>query len=194
MDKDRQIRLLIPPFSFMASLLLGWFLGGGSISILQTKDGIYYLALLLAGGFLAVPLGFLITSISIILLKMFSLYDVRFSQKALEDTAVALHMPSEAVRKNSFYAIVTLDHDLSPKGIHEWTRRRWSAFNAASHSCVALALAFITATISTPIHVTWSWGVVSFAMMMVLARLAYVSWNETKKMLEFQAQRLVAKV
>ena len=70
MDQDRQIRFAIPPFFLLASLLWGAHLGGRDLTpILKPDTAKEVLGLLGAAVVAIIPMGFRISSLSIILLS-----------------------------------------------------------------------------------------------------------------------------
>jgi len=71
MDQDRQIRFVIPPFFLLGSMLWGAFVGSVDLSPLVAPDTAKELLGLLAATAVAIlPLGFLISTISILLIRL----------------------------------------------------------------------------------------------------------------------------
>ncbi len=73
MDQDRQIRFLIPPFFLFASLLWGAHLGHLDISrVLKFENAKEILGVLAATAVAVIPVGFLVSAISVLLLRAFA--------------------------------------------------------------------------------------------------------------------------
>src|SRR6266566_3735207 len=68
MDQDRKIRFAIPPFFLIASLLWGAHLGSRDLSQIFKRETAKMLGLLAATTVVIVPVGFLISTISVTLL------------------------------------------------------------------------------------------------------------------------------
>src|SRR5271170_6675959 len=84
MDQDRQIRFLIPPFFLFASLLWGAYLGGCDLSRIFKPDSLKdSLGVLAATAVLVVPIGYLISTISVALLRILAFVLRRPTYEAL---------------------------------------------------------------------------------------------------------------
>src|SRR3990172_4289228 len=90
MDPLRQLRFLVPPFFLVASLLVGAHLGGVlDLSILKSEaiakniTGIIALVIAIATA-TVLPLGFLITTISVNLLRLIARISYRFNPRYYE--------------------------------------------------------------------------------------------------------------
>jgi len=158
MDQDRAIRFAIPPFFLLASLLWGahlgdfdfsaWLLSTGNLTTEKLDFARELLGLLAATAVAIVPVGFLISSLSVFLLRVIALIARRPTYEAVLDNHTLqriwnqLHNHSHTVNQSqTLYAVVTFDHELLKAGIHRWLLRRWNSFNVAAHSIVALVLA-----------------------------------------------------
>src|SRR5207245_5284322 len=147
MDQDRQIRFAIPPFFLLASLLWGAYLGGVDLSpVLKPDTAKEILGLLAAAAVAIVPLGFLISSASILLIRLLArafgkpTYEAVLTDAAYAKVWARIQAPSPKDGNQILYAAATFDHELLAPGIHTWLMRRWNAFNVAAHSSVALLL------------------------------------------------------
>jgi len=195
MDQDRQIRFAIPPFFLLASLLWGAYLGGVNVSpVLKPDTAKEILGLLAAAAVAVVPLGFLISSASILLLRLLACllgkptYEAVLTEDAYGKVWTRIHAPSPKDGRKILYAAATFDHELLAPGIHTWLMRRWNAFNLAAHSSVALLLAHVMAPY---FHVpqTWRWWRWTALLVVLLICAAAIAWRETMSMIEFQATR-----
>lgn len=151
MDQDRNLRSLIPPLVFVASLVWVRLLQSGWEGFQSDKVGATMAALLAGGAAVVVALGFVLSSVSILLLRAWS--HQRFGK-----TIDIAGFPDDLIV--SFGAEVGLSRDLAlmyplqcaalydhqvvrekRKGVHEWAARRWNMFHVSVHCCLALALA-----------------------------------------------------
>jgi hypothetical protein len=195
MDQDRAIRFAIPPFFLFASLLWGAHLGGCDLSFIFKLDvAKELLGLLAAAAVAVVPIGFLIGTISVILLRLLAwitgapTYEAKLSDSTLDRIWRQLGSTHPKDKKLTLYASTTFDHELVDKGIHTWLLRRWNAFHLATHSIVALLLAHLFAPVFSIAQV-WTWWVSTAGLIAILFVNALCSWRETMKMIEFQSYR-----
>jgi hypothetical protein len=226
MDQDRQIRFLIPPF-FLYTSLLWWALidpylhcflsrwtGGG------LKEA---LPLVAALGGLAIPIGYSLGTLGMLLLKVCfhlrsrlrpprQMYEAYVSDECFK-TILRETAALGDNRSSLLYASATFDHELLPKGIHKWIFRRWSAFNVAFNSALAIIASFLVvvgrAFYAWPFSpycglsetdwrqaAGWTlggtkfwWLVTNLSLLCVFCCAARVCWHETMEMIEFQARR-----
>jgi len=195
MDQDRQIRFVIPPFFLFASLLWGAHLGGRDLSpIFSPQTAKEVLGLLAAAAVGIVPMGFLIGTLSVTLLRGLALiarsptYEARLSDSTLDHIWAQLQSKQAKDKKLTLYAAATFDHELLPAGIHTWIMRRWNSFNVATHSIVALMLAHAVAPIFSIPQVRAWWGSTLLLVGLLLVT-ALNAWRETMAMIEFQSHR-----
>src|SRR5712692_1050520 len=141
MDQDRQIRFAIPPFFLFASLLWGAYLGHRDLSpIFKPETAKEVLGLLAAAAVAMVPIGFLISTLSVALLKGLAMlarsptYEAVLSDSTLERIWDQLQTTQRKDKKLTLYAATSFDHELLATGIHTWLMRRWNSFNVATHS------------------------------------------------------------
>ncbi|MBI4738270.1 hypothetical protein HY772_01695 [Candidatus Woesearchaeota archaeon] len=207
MDQNRQFRFLIPPFFFIASLYLGAYLHEKHPFIFVKEMGVGGVAAITAS---LLPLGFLISTISIVLLKQFwKNYEADISKESAEriwkkleisknisafEAGEIKNFQNEEYKKANLniYITATFDHSLLPTGIHEWIMRRWNIFNASAHSVTALIL-------SLPIGCFfWSpnwgmgtiyWVIIVLSISLFLGVAARKSWKETMEMIDFQSHK-----
>ncbi len=195
MDQDRQIRFAIPPFFLFSSLLLGILLSDNSIREWLTRaDGPRLLAIGTAIAASTLPVGFAISAITFLLLRLVFLptgrsFETAVSADALKAIWPSLKTSQQIDEQLTFQATVTLDHELLSPGVHSWIVRRWNAFLISTQACVALALAHGVAWMLS-LEQPGCWFVASFCVGAVLAINAIIAWSGTMKMLEFQAFRL----
>jgi hypothetical protein len=198
MDQDRQIRFAIPPFFLLASLLWGAYLGGVDLSPLlkpDTAKGV--LGLLAAAAVAVVPLGFLISSASIFIMRCLAgilrkpTYEACLTDAAYGEIWTWTESPLPKDAKKTLYAVATFDHEFLAPGIHTWLMRRWNAFNVAAHSALAL---FAAHAMAPYFHVpqTWRWWRWTAVLVVLLVYAAITAWRETMAMLEFQTTRFGA--
>jgi len=141
-----------------------------------------------------VPLGFLISSASIFIMRCIAgvlqqpTYEACLTDAAYGRiwTGTESSLPKD--KKETLYAVATFDHELLAPGIHTWLVRRWNAFNVAAHSTVALLAAHAMAPY---FHVPqslrwWRWTAILVALLLYAA---FKAWRETMAMLEFQTTR-----
>ena len=162
MDQERQIRFLIPPFFFYSSLLWGIYWSDPvhlNWHELIKGDLLLYIGIMAAS---ALPLGYLIGTITVLSLKIFSLiighnYEALFSLKTLLSMSETIQKKiiEEDYQKLSRFqkmrielnTAVVFDHELhynNSKGTHEWVMRRWNAVNISFNSITALLFAIIS--------------------------------------------------
>lgn len=196
MDQDRQIRLLIPPFFLLLALLWGAYLDPSVklAPLLLPASAQSLLGVLAAATVCVLPLGFLLSAISILLLRiLFSLsrnpgYEARITAEALRRIWPQLHTNSPFDTNHTLYAVATYDHELLSNGIHSWLMRRWNLFNVSIHSAVSVVLAHgVGALLGLSQNRRWT-AFTSLIVVILLAN-AIVAWRQTMAMIEFQSQR-----
>jgi hypothetical protein len=195
MDQDRQIRLAIPPFFLLASLLWGAHLGGLDLSpVLKPDTAKEVLGFLAAAAVAILPVGFLISTISVTLLGVVAAICRKPTYEAVLDPATLRRIWDKLQSKQPesaelvLYAAATFDHELLPAGIHTWLLRRWNHFNVAVHSIVALALAHAVAPVVS-IPQGWAWFTTSAISISLLSWTGFKAWRQTMGMIEFQSHR-----
>jgi hypothetical protein len=194
MDQDRAIRFAVPPFFLFASLLWGAHLAGCHLSWLFQPDIAKELLGLLAAAAVAVPVGFLIGTLTLVVLRAMALvagtptYEAKLSDQTFDNIWKQLKTSQGKDKKWTLYAAATFDHELLPEGIHKWLLRRWNAFNVSAHAIVALLLAHALAPIF-PIQQSCQWWGSTLAVAALLLVNALFARRETMRMVEFQSYR-----
>ena len=195
MDEERAIRFAIPPFFLIGWLLCGAYLGGCNLSSIftlgMTKE---LLGVLAATAVVFVPLGYLIGTVSVKILRLLALvsrtpsYEIKLSHSALERIWGQLGSNRLMDKRQTIYAGFTFDHELLNPGVHKWIVRRWNAFYVAANSIVALLLAHDFAPfLSIPQTCKW-WASTAILASMLFVQ-ALCTWRETMRMIEFQSHR-----
>ena len=195
MDQERQIRFLIPPFVFILSLLWGAHLAGIDLRPLFGVDAIKsILGILAVGAVTAIAVGFIISTISVNILRViFCLfkkpaYEATLTDETLRRIWLQIKTKLPFDRNLALFAASTFDHELFSDGIHYWLMRRWSSFNISFHCCVALALSDAIAPF-LPISQSYFWGITSIVLGLFFLLNAICAWRETMHMLDFQSYR-----
>lgn len=144
--------MVIPPFFFLGSLLWGAHLGGINLAVILKPDNTKELfGVLAATAVIILPIGFLISSISVLFLNFVAWISKEETYEAVLSTASLEKIWSSCGRTDSpdpkltLYATATFDHEILHDGIHNWIRRRWNHFNVAAHSAIALILSHVIA-------------------------------------------------
>lgn len=192
MDDIRRIRFFIPPFIFFLSLFWGGYLSEPTPPWITEYKTENLLGLVAALGVSAIPLGFLISTISIFILRLLShllrrrTYEVSVDDDTRQRIRNRLGQVPELDRNWEFYEIASFDHGLLPNGVNRWIARRWTTFNVSAHSCVAVLIAYVLAPL---LSISWSWGwSLSTAVVIVMLYInARISYRETMRMIEFQS-------
>jgi len=195
MDELRRIRFFIPPFIFFLSLFWGFYLSGGTspewLKNLTNKDLLALVTILAAS---AIPLGFLINTISITFLRVLffimrqGTYEVWLNNEALRRIEEQVNSGLTLDKKWELYGVATFDHELLDKGVNEWIARRWTIFNLSAHSCAAIIIAHFLAP-SLKIISNEDWVLSSIFIIVILIISAIIAYKNTMKMLDFQSYR-----
>jgi hypothetical protein len=208
MDEDRKIRFLVAPILFVASLLLGaWADRDWWLFIL---DKAYYsnlsavIGLIASGGVVAFSAGYVISTVNLVFLRLLfrilhsvgccrsRFHEVAMSERALKRVWQRLGARSTAPqherRSKELYAGAAFDFGVIKKdyeGVHQWSLRRWTAFNIATSSLCGLVLSFPFGHFV--LHISygpkWSLPVAVFAA--ILFFVAICAWHETMNMFDF---------
>lgn len=197
MDRDRQIRFLYPPLIFISSIALGvWLDYPNSFSttissILTNANTTNVLATLLGLGSLVLVLGYLIGTVTILLLRLLFIknrcnYEFKLSKQTYDEIGKLIfkNKNDTVEKKERMYAAVVFDHSHINDRIHSWIVRRWNAFMIASFSVVGLLGSLILGPL-LGFSVTWGWffTVVFFIICFVLQ--GWLSYRETMRMITF---------
>lgn len=197
MDKERQIRFLYPSFTFLLSLVLGASLDVNgrfvkNLSDFTEDDNLTTIIVALFGlGSLVFVLGYLIGTISLILLRIvfffnrFS-YEFVLSDKTYKEIGKLILKGHDKTlrKKEKMYAAVVFDHSYINERVHSWIIRRWNAFLIASFSVVSLAASLIFGK-SLGIAYRWGWTITVIIFMCCLILQAILSYVDTMRMITF---------
>ena len=195
MNEPRNLRFLIPPFFFFFwALLAGYFADVDFKAQLDEFSTNELLAITAVIGATSLPIGYLLTSISILFLKAIArffgshshTYEAHLSDKAFKTIWRGIKASRTPNRDFELYAVATYDHSVLRKEVHEWIQRRWNSFNIAAHSCTAILLSQATVLL-LGVRYTCGFAICSLLMLVVLGSNAYVAWRHVMKMIEFQA-------
>ena len=208
MDKDRQIRMLIPPFSLLASVLwaaylsgdLGAFLHPPLAQVATAKDvdnalrdevGTIksVLSVVAVAGVATLPLGYAIGVLTLIILGLFSplfpqrAFDVPVSDQGMKAIWGKLGLSDKEPKNRARYGAAVFDHYVLKKPIHDWLFRRWSAFLIASQCVLALAISIPFAH-ALHVHMTLKWLFTVVSVIAVFVWQACTAWREAYQMFE----------
>ena len=200
MDKDRQIRLLIPPFFLLASVVWEAYLSGDLWQYLHTATATSdfaslktVLSILAVVGVATLPVGYAIGVLTLCLLRLISLfhffpqgtYEVPISERAMSKISQRLKL-SEGPQKSPLCAAAVFDHALLRSSIHEWLFRRWTTFNICTQCAMALFLSYF---LGHALHIqsTPKWLLMIIAAIGIFICQAVTSWKETRSMFDFVA-------
>jgi hypothetical protein len=208
METNRELRMLVPPFVLLVSLCWGAFLDPAKPLTAVPDSTSKLLGLLAGGSILVVALGFLISSISIVLLRTIVLprriwayckhgttlhYEAILSPEALTRLSRSLKcsislVPDQKYVNRALYLAAAFDHILLPTGIHEWLGRRWNLFNVSVHCIVALGLSIVIGVaLGIKTGPGWYWAVLAVGL--ALGINAVSAWRETAQMVDFLSNR-----
>ena len=197
MDKDRQIRFLYPPLIFLCSIALGIWLDypnalWNKISYLFSNDNKTSIVIALLGaGSLILVLGYLIGTITILLLHLlfpknrFN-YEFKLSQETYNKIGKLIFKNKNDIvqKKERMYAAVVFDHSHIDDNIHRWIVRRWNAFLIASFSVIALIASLICGCL-LGISFTCGWVLTVIFFIACFILQGRLSWIETMRMITF---------
>lgn len=187
MDAVRQIRLLIPPFFFILSIVWGGVLAGSDFRALMQKETATFVIGAVVASLL--PLGYLISAVSVSILRFVDEdYEARLPDKCLERIWPHLESSQQLDPEKRLYIAATFDHELLSPGVHEWLLRRWNSFNIGAHSVTALLLAHLAGGL-LGIDQKWQWWSTSGVIAVILVIHAKSAWRQTMLMVEFQSYR-----
>jgi hypothetical protein len=198
MDKDRQIRMLIPPFFLLASVVWEAYLSGDLSQYLHSTTASAdfaslktVLSILAVVGVATLPVGYAIGVLTLCFLRLMSpfftqrAYDIPISKRAMEKIWQRLGL-SEGPHKSALCAAAVFDHALLQPSVHQWLFRRWTTFNICTQCATALLLSY---GLGHALHVqpTWKWVVTIGFSIGIFIWQAVTSWRETRSMFDFVA-------
>jgi hypothetical protein len=211
MDPTRQIRLLIPPFFFFSSFLSAIF----TSNVYKywhwlSKQDIATIAGFVAFiGVASLPMGYLLSTITIIFFKLFRFFGLIYESSLSEEdlTRIWPLLNTKLGRddrskkyllcgkrtscETRWFASVILDHEIiytRSKGIYEWMLRAYSAFWVAACSAMALIVSIILVIVSG-IDAPNEWWVASTIFLAIMILGAYLARRDSIQMEEFQSHR-----
>jgi len=192
LDQLRELRFLLPPFFFFASLASGAYLDPAYqllCKLHQFKDS---QAIVIASvGAATVPVGFLIGVVSMMLLAGLSRltrwqqWDVPHSESTVGAMWRSFGLSRE--KRLDLQAVSTFDRVFIHKEILDWLVRRWTAFLVSVNSTVALLLGILVVPRLLGIHPPRYWYYTMFGTCGLLLLHAGIALYETRAMGEFQA-------
>lgn len=209
MDEDRKIRFLVAPVLFVTSL--AWLVAsdpcrgisdlipGISVNLDKLSNVI---AVLTGGGIVVFTLGFVIGTISYVVLRFgfyvkaricggASSHEVSLDKATLDLMWSRVNASGKPDPSKAVFAGVTFDHDMlrsKHEGVHLWLIRRWSAFSIAVTSTTGLLLSLGLGAL-TNFAYTAKWWVPVFMASVFFIISAVLAWRDTMGMLRFQAGR-----
>ena len=173
MEQDRTLRTLIPPFVVFTSLLWVTTLQtGGWPTFPSDRTVTAIFVAVLAGGAAVVAVGFVLSSVSIWLLRRWSRrwYKVTidiagFSNDVIKGFCSGADLPLAMAKKYPLQCAAAYDHKtlrVDAEGLHEWAARRWNVFHVSAHCCLALVFAhglwIVYHLAQAPNLLGWSWS------------------------------------
>jgi hypothetical protein len=197
MDKDRQIRFLIPPFFLVASLLWAAYLCGQ----LHYDDSTLKLGISILGviGVSTLPAGFAIGVLTISALRVlwwilwkFDLvpqknYELPISKKAMGEIWRLLCASQACKPELDLCAAAAFDHAHLKPAIHEWLMRRWNVFNI---SCQCVAAMLLSIPMAHALHIEickWDarnwWASIAVFIVIFICNAVW-TWRDTRKMFD----------
>ena len=202
MDKDRQLRMLIPPFFVIASLLWAAHLSGlldPYLHAAAASSGADYLkfgfSLVGLVGVTTLPMGYAIGIVTIGGLRCFGwLFPLRRHDLPVSKQAMGRiwkYLESDPVKRLNLCAMATFDHAYLQPRIHEWIVRRWTAFHIASQCATALMLSVLLARC---LHIPllsagmWKWSVPVAVLVAIFICHSFVTWIEVRDMFDFAVE------
>lgn len=205
MDQTRQIRFLIPPFFLIASLLWGAWLSNdesGLLKAINTADSAEgFFQLLATGAVVTVPLGYLIGTASISLLRLSNViihkllgsecfHDVVTSQKTLGLIQNTYHLDADQTEKYFYYAVADFDRNECSKEIYDWMIRQWNAFMVEFNTAVALALSYGVGFLFFN-NKQLIWHLMNLLLIVIFCGNAICTWKKVMTMRDFQDHKKV---
>jgi hypothetical protein len=219
MEERREIRFLIPPFIFLFSVLWSEWSAQGSlwcflVTHIVDEHSLLGAALFSVGA--VVPLGFLISSVTVAFLRIlfcalwkFELteygpsYEVQIPldlitegiwRKIPQNNRIATPKPPfNKLRRYDLPLYGTFDHLKLEKRVRDWIGRRWNMFLVSAHSITAIIMSILfVKLIGVDIKAGGCARWIPIAVIIpLLFWNAYVAYGESMRMSEIQVRRLV---
>ncbi len=208
MDEVRRIRFFVAPLLLLASLAAGMLLDAGwrpvvwnAIRGLPKESITGAITILVSGGIVVFAAGFVIGTMTYVLLRLSFLAVSVFTggprqheAGLTEDTLTTLRRTLRLFdgpgrnRADELYITVAFDHGVLRTlndGIHNWIVRRWNAFSISATSVTAFAVSLLLGG-CLGISMCWWYGVV-VVLAIMFSISAILAWRDTMRMLTFQA-------
>lgn len=203
MEHNRQLRLLIPPFVLLTSILIGMAMDPALrlLDVLSAPGATAVSAMLpalLAGGVAIVAFGFLLSSLTLCVIRVYfalrrvpSQYEAEVRPTAFarmwETLRVSPELSEHPDRRYMLQVVEAYNWTL-PDGLASWLARRWNMFMVSTNSCVALILAPLLGDLVVGVHdartlLLW-WLGTGFGIL-ALAINAYFARRQMIELLEF---------
>ena len=160
-------------------------------SILASANTTNVVATLLGLGSLVLVLGYLIGTVTILLLRLLFItnrfnYEFKLSKQTYDEIGkLVFKNKSDIVeKKERMYAAVVFDHSYIDDRIHGWIVRRWNAFMIASFSVIGLLGSLVFGPpFGFSVTCGWFLWVGFFILCFVLQ--GWLSYRETMRMVAF---------
>jgi len=204
MEHNRNLRFLIPPFVLAASVYLGAVLDPGIdiAAFYQKVSAISGLSSLIgivaSGGVAVIALGFVLSSVSIFLLRLISTirgldYEAHVSKESFSKIWKSFGLTSEPEPKLSLYVLAAYDHAVLPTPLNLWMGRRWTTFMVSCHCVIALFGAHLVGTLFRLAQTCTWWYITVILSIVMISNAAFASY-QTMKMMEFLSNLDVSKL
>jgi hypothetical protein len=194
MDRNRQFRLLIPPFFLVASVVwesycseqLQCYLNTGASSGFASLKIV--LALLGVVGVATLPVGYAIGVLTMAMLRSLSFafpqgsYEVPLSPEAMTRIRTKLEL-RDFEQKSALSIVAVFDHAVIKEPVHEWLFRRWTTFNICVQCAVALTLSAGLGHL-LKVQATWTWGITVILLIGLFTCQGVRSWKESRDMFD----------
>jgi hypothetical protein len=208
-DQNRQIRLLIPPFFLVASVLWRAYLSGQLNDYLRASPNSDAASLKLVVSILGIvgvstlPVGYAIGALTFAILRLFPLrfvfphrdFDIPISRDAMKTIWEELAPPILEEKQQARYrlcAATVFDHVLLRKEIHEWLFRRWTSFLVSAQCVTALLLSIWVGDV-LQIRPSSAWWKTISGLGVIFLWNAVKAWREAHRMFSFAAELKVTR-
>jgi hypothetical protein len=194
MDKDRQFRMLIPPFFLFASVLWEAYLSGDLSRYLATSTAADatsalkpLLSIIAVGGIATLPIGYAIGILTIRILKLPArffpnhAYDIPMSKEAMHKIWGKLGVHGET-KKHPLCAASLFEFVLLRPQVHSWLFRRWTMFNIGAQCTTALLSSYFVGR-AMHIRSTCKWWLTILFFCCLFVAHAVDSWREVYRMM-----------